>query len=59
MKDIIRITNRLKDDGFYSGEELEYSMILLYDVLKDLDFIIHEFDNVDYGVDILNLNIFN
>jgi len=59
VKDIIRIINRLKDNGFYSGEELEYSMTLLYKILKDVKFIIQEFDKVGYGIDILNLNIFN
>jgi len=52
---IIEASRRLKEDGFYSGEELEYSVFMLYEILEDLKFVVKKYSKTGYGIDILNI----
>ena len=56
MKDEVKkIVSSLKETALYSGEELEFTVVILNEILTKLNLVIETFDKTGYGIDLLNI----
>ena len=56
-REIKKIVSQLKSSGFYSGSEMEYPTLVLYEVFNKLDVVSNTVDKTGYGIDFLNSSL--